>query len=155
MSPPSSPPAIRVSGDALLPGSFPSSVSSCSLPSWGQAWMTSMSLWQLFFCMRCSDWIRTGSPPRALGIADVTHIQMHEAIKLDYRGVSGASNSNMSPTCHLPSQARHTVHSYAAARVIVELGLQQAQPVLYHLARRGRPIIKGPVLQRKRPEDLP
>lgn len=78
----------------------------------------------------------------------MAHIQKHKAIKLDHRGTSGASNSNMSPTCHSPSQARHTVHSYAAARVIVELGLQQAQPVLYHLARRGRSIIKGPVLQR-------
>lgn len=47
-----------------------------------------------------------------------------------------------------PSQAGHAVHGHAAARVITELGLQQAQPVLHHLPWRGRPIVKRPVLQK-------
>lgn len=47
-----------------------------------------------------------------------------------------------------PPQAGHAVHSHAAARVITELALQQAQPVLHHFAGRGRPVIKRPVLQK-------
>lgn len=47
-----------------------------------------------------------------------------------------------------PSQAGHAVHSHAAAGVITEFGLQQAQPVLHHFAGRGRPVIERPVLQR-------
>lgn len=47
-----------------------------------------------------------------------------------------------------PSQASDTVNGHTAARVIAELGLQQAQPVLHHLPGRGRPVIKGPVLWR-------
>ena len=46
-----------------------------------------------------------------------------------------------------PPQASHAVHSHAAAGVITELVLQQAQPVLHHFAGRGCPIIKRPVLQ--------
>lgn len=40
------------------------------------------------------------------------------------------------------------MNGHTAARVITELGLQQAQPVLHHFPGRGRPVVKRPVLRR-------
>lgn len=50
------------------------------------------------------------------------------------------------PAASSPPEAGHTVHSHTAAGVCAELGLQQAQPVVHHLAGRGRPVVKRPVL---------
>ena len=65
------------------------------------------------------------------------------------------SSSQLPHPTGSPPQASHTVHSHAAAGVITELVLQQAQPVLHHFARRGRPVIKRPVLQKAAAREEP
>lgn len=57
-----------------------------------------------------------------------------------------ARRTGPAPAASSPPEAGHTVHSHTAARVCAELGLQQAQPVVHHLAGRGRPVVKRPVL---------
>lgn len=57
-----------------------------------------------------------------------------------------APRTGPAPPASSPPEAGHTVHGHTAARVCAELGLQQAQPVVHHLAGRGRPVVKRPVL---------
>lgn len=88
---------------------------------WGLTWGRTASLWS-----------RDGGPaPPCKSVAD------HRILR---------SSQPRPPSS--PSQAGHTVNSHTAARVITELGLQQAQPVLHHFPRRGRPVIERPVLWR-------
>lgn len=169
MGPPPSPPARGTSGTLSCLAHFHLVWAAVTLSSRGQAWMTRMSLQQHIFCMRCNGWMGAGSPScqtvekqpclgtpdlRYSGCGPYPNAQSNKIRSQGHKRSLQHQYIKGSPTCHSPSQACHTVHSYAASWVIVELGLQQTQPVLYHLARRGRPIIKGPVLQRKRPEDL-
>lgn len=88
---------------------------------------------------------RTSAPPPQEG-SHVTWTQ-HPCPTASQAKRSPSSSQPPCPTGS-PPQAGHAMHSHAAARVITELVLQQAQPVLHHFARWGRPIIKWPVLQK-------
>ena len=88
---------------------------------------------------------RTSAPPPQEG-SHVTWTQ-HPCLMASQAKRSPSSSQPPCPTGS-PPQAGHAVHSHAAAGVITELVLQQAQPVLHHFAGWGRPIIKRPVLQK-------